>query len=134
MTNQTRRMLMPGTITPQAPPVSLAVVLRLDEDGPEVTREPVTDADLLDAKSELWLAGLLRKGHPDVPIEDLHSRLVPLVRNESSKRCTGFALETTSPSGDETRCEFSIHAVEPAATRAGKRLLASGQMKSGDKY
>lgn len=118
----------------QAPPVRLRVVLRLDKDGPELTREAVTDADLADVCSELWLVALLRKGHPNVAIQAMSSRLVPLLREEGGPRCTGFALETTSADGQVTRCEFSILALDRVAARASKRLLGDGSLQPGDSY
>jgi hypothetical protein len=115
-------------------PAALSVVIRLDKDGPEATREPVRDADLDDARSELWLAGCLRKGHPEVPFEDMPSRLIPLVKQEKQPRCCGFVLETTNPSGVTTRCEFSMSAVSSVAIRAANRLLQSGIIEAGDRY
>src|SRR5215469_2668010 len=71
------------TMTPATPEVrpasaALSVVVRADEGGPELTRETVSDSDLLDAQGELWLDGFLRKGRPTVALDDLACRTVPL--------------------------------------------------------
>jgi hypothetical protein len=117
-----------------APPWSLSIALRLQENGPEAAREAVHEADLTEAVSEAWLQCCLRKGGPDIPIDDFHPRLVPLFRKEGAPPCTGFALETRAPTGETTRCEFSVHSLGQAATRAAQRLVASGIMKAGDTY
>ena len=93
---------------------TLAVVLRGEEGGPELTREAVSDADLLDAHSELWLAGCLRKGRPDMALEELPFRLVPLPGSEG-RRCLGFALEAD---GEAARLEFGPKALSHVASRA----------------
>ena len=75
------------------PNCSLSVVLRLEENGPEVTREAVTEADLAEAVCEAWLQCCLRRGRPDVALDDFHPRLVPLPRKDRPPFCSGFALE-----------------------------------------
>jgi hypothetical protein len=121
------------TIAMQAPPVALAVALRADEDGPELTREPASEADLLDAHSEFWLHGCLRKGRPDVRLEEFPYRLVPLLK-DGGPRCSGFALEDGADDRPTIRCEFSIHALGDVAERAAERLRATKQLKTGDLY
>jgi hypothetical protein len=118
----------------QAPTWSLAVAVRLAEDGPEAAREAVTERDLADAYSESWLQCCLRKGHPDIPFEDFRPRLVPLFRETGAPFCTGFALEATTPTGEAARCEFTVHGVGSTAVRAVQRLIASGSMKASDTY
>ena len=108
---------------------TLAVVLRREEDGPELTREAVSDADLLDAHAELWLAGCLRKGRPAVALDDLTFRLLPLPGR--GPRCLGFALEAD---GAAARLEFGVHALGHVASRAARRLLGPGVLKAGDTY
>jgi hypothetical protein len=112
---------------------TLAVVLRADEGGPELTREAVTDADLLDAQSELWLAGCLRQGRPNVALDDLTIRVLPLA-GRGGPRCLGFALEADGVGGDAPRLEFGVHALGHVASRAARRLLESGALKTGDTY
>jgi hypothetical protein len=109
---------------------TLAVVLRGEEGGPELTREAVSDADLLDAHSELWLAGCLRKGRPDMALEELPFRLVPLPGSEG-RRCLGFALEAD---GEAARLEFGPKALSHVASRAARRLIESEVLKAGDTY
>src|SRR5438067_866416 len=104
---------MLATLQPSALPQTqtIWVVLRLDENGPEVTREPVTDADLTDAHSELWLGSCLRRGQPDVPLEALSFRTVPLFKTEGGPICSGFALATANPKGQTIQYEFTTSAL-----------------------
>ncbi len=113
---------------------TLAVVLRADEGGPELTREAVSDADLLDAQSELWLAGYLRRGRPAVALDDLACRVLPLPGRGNGPRCLGFALEADGAGGEPARLEFGPHALGHVASRAARRLLESGTLKTGDTY
>jgi hypothetical protein len=112
----------------------LTAVLRLDLDGPEVAREPVTDAALADARSELWLESCLRRGCPDVALDDLAVEIVPLYKHAGRTRCNAFALEAVNPNGQRTRCEFSLNALEHVPARAASRLLAAGVLRSGQHY
>jgi hypothetical protein len=117
----------------ETPHGALSVALRLDENGPEVALEGVTEADLAEAVTEAWLQCCLRKGHPDVAIDDFHPRLLPLVRKDGP-RCSGFALEIDTPSGETARCEFTARSVASAATRAAQRLLNAGGRKADETY
>lgn len=110
-------------------PPALALSLRRDKDSPELTREPITAADLHEAQGEFWLAECLRRGRPDVSLVDFPSRVVPLLR-DGGPRCTGFALE----SDDGARREFSLQAVSAATERAVRRLIEAGQLEAGDTY
>jgi hypothetical protein len=112
----------------------LTVVVRLQKDGPEAAREPVTDVDLNDAYSEIWFESCLRKGHADVTLDSLDIRLVPVWKHEGSLRCTGFALEATNPGGVTTRREFSLAALDQVSSRPVQRLLAAGAIQQGDSY
>src|SRR5262249_6703941 len=87
-----------------------------------------------DAYSEAWFESCLRKGHPDVPFDDLQIRLVPVFKKETSSRCAGFALEAINPGGETTRREFGLTALEHVANRAAERLVAAGALQSGDNY
>src|SRR5207245_768434 len=85
----------PAARQPGDPPMtltcSLSVVLRLEENGPQVTREPVTDADLAEALGQGWLQDRLRRGRPaaaepftltakNLPLAYLRVPLPPLLR------------------------------------------------------
>jgi hypothetical protein len=124
------------TAAREASPASatLAVVLRREEGGPELTREAVSDADLLDAQGELWLAGCLRKGRPAVALDDLPLRVLPLPGRGRGPRCLGFALEADGPAGGPARLEFGVHALAHVASRAARRLLEVGALETGDTY
>src|SRR5262245_21676106 len=126
--------MTPAATQAPAQPWTLRVGLHLAEDGPQATSEPVTDADLADLRSELWLAGFLRKGHPDFPLDELRTELEPLFRGDSAPRCAGFVLQATNPAGETTRLEFGINAVAEVASRGARRLIASELLKRGDKY
>jgi hypothetical protein len=110
---------------------NLWVTVRREADGPELTREPVVDSDLSDARSELWMFGFLRRGFPEFPLDAVQSRLVPL-RKEGGPKCSGFALEAENPRGETCRLEFSIHALETAAQRGLLRLREHGQIGAED--
>src|SRR5205814_620595 len=96
--------------------------------------EPVTDADLGDARSELWLESCLRRGCPQVALDDLAVEIVPLYRHAGRTRCNAFALEAVNPNGRRTRCEFSLNALEHVPARAASRLLATGVLRPGQHY
>lgn len=108
---------------------ALTVVLRREKGGPELTREPVGESDLHDLHSEFWLAECLRRGRPDVPLEDFPYRLVPLLK-DGGPRCSGLAME--GPGG--ARREFTVHSASGVAERAVRRLIESKELGSGDVY
>ncbi|MCH6552277.1 MAG: hypothetical protein IH804_09745 [Planctomycetes bacterium] len=56
-----------------------------------------TETDLAEARTEAWLNGFLRRGHPDLPLEAVTTRLAPVVREG---RCLGFLLRAESPGAD----------------------------------
>jgi hypothetical protein len=111
----------------------LAVTLHRDEHSPEVGRELVHADDLVDVRSEAWLNGILRKGHPTLPFEAAPVRVEP-VRATDGNRCVGFALATLTPGGIETRHEFSVRSLHPVATRAAQRLMQVGILQPGELY
>jgi hypothetical protein len=118
-----------------APPWTLTAVLRLEENGPEVTREPVTPADLLDLRSEAWLEGVLRKGRPDVPLDAADIELVPIFKKSAGGRIAGLAMYVEHPGAAEPfRCEFTLNALGQPAERAAQRLQLDGQLKVGGNY
>jgi hypothetical protein len=120
------------TTTPRAP--ALAIVVRKDPKGPPLAKEIVTDVDLTDARSELWLESCLRKGLPDVALDDLSFRLQPVLATGSGQRCLGYVLETTNPRGALVRREFTIYSLSLVANRAAQRLIELGVLESLDTY
>jgi hypothetical protein len=115
-------------------PWRLTAVLRREMDGPEIARESVTDADLGDARSELWLESCLRRGCPQVALDDLAFEIVPLYKQAGRSRCNAFALEAVNPNGRRTRCEFSLNALEHVPARAASRLRDAGVLRAGQHY
>ncbi|MEE8458330.1 MAG: hypothetical protein V3S08_00570, partial [Phycisphaerales bacterium] len=57
---------------------SLSIVLRKSADGDTLLAEPVTEADLAEARSEAWLNGFLRQGQRDLPLAAVAARIAPL--------------------------------------------------------
>jgi hypothetical protein len=115
---------------------SLTIVLRRDADGPTLLEEPVTDADLAEARSEAWLNGFLRQGQPDLPLEAVTTRVAPLF---TEQRCIGFALRASgSRNPDSNRTPsvytFGVRCLAPVAQRGSTRLLADGQLTENDNY
>jgi hypothetical protein len=117
-----------------AAPYQHSVGLRRAEDGPEVTREPVSDVDQAEARSEAWLHCALRRGLPDLPFDDFAPRLVPLFKKDGGPGCTGFALEADAPGGAAVRCAFSVLSADRAAARAARRLVAAGSLEADAAY
>jgi hypothetical protein len=110
---------------------TLTVVLRTTGGGPVLTEEPVSDADLAEARSEAWLNGFLRRGHPDVPLEAVEPRMAPVFSDE---RCIGFALRAQAPGSEATVHTFGVTCLAPVAQRASTRLLAGGMLGENDTY
>jgi len=110
---------------------TLTVVLRATEDGPVLTEEPVSDADLAEARSEAWLNGFLRRGHPDLPLDAVDPRMAPVF---SDQRCIGFALRAQAPGTEASVHTFGVTCLAPVAQRASTRLLASGVLDEQDTY
>lgn len=113
----------------------LAVVVRLQSEGPEVLRVPVTDADLLGPQTEAWHLNVLRRRQPDVPLEALQMDLIPLLKKEERNKCLGYAIEFTPPGGEEpVRTEFTVSSMQHVAERAARSLQDSSQLKMGESY
>jgi hypothetical protein len=112
----------------------LAVLVRGREDGPELMRELLTEADLRDPLSELWLHKYLRNGRPDVPLADVRPTALPMPSREHPQRCTGFALEAVDDDGSTRRQEFTVKAACWAAVRAARKLRAGGRLDEEGTY
>lgn len=123
-----------GAIGSVRPGPSLTLVLRREANGPELIRQRIEDADLVDVRSEMWLENCLRKGRPDVALDRLEFSVVPLRENEQLARCKGFALEMSGLEGRVVRREFGIHALSLAADRGAKRLVATGVLQNLENY
>ena len=115
---------------------SLSIVLRKSADGDTLLEEPVTEADLAEARSEAWLNGFLRQGHPDLPLEAVTTRVAPLFTDD---RCIGFALQATGSNGPAANgtpsvYTFGVQCLAPVAQRGSARLLADGRLGEDDTY
>lgn len=112
---------------------TVSVGLRLEQGGPLVHHEPVTDDDLIDPMSECWLECVLRKGRLHVELDALRSQVVPLFR-KGGTTCLGYTLEVEDSEGHSGHREFTIHSLEGVAARGARRLIARGEMRQGDRY
>jgi hypothetical protein len=113
---------------------AMSVVLRRRKDSPELTRLPVTDADLMDVFSELWMERYLRRGQSDFPMDRLQFRSSPLVRDGSENECDGFVVEAVGPDGELTRRELATEAVQDIVLRAVQQQIEAGVLKLEDDY
>jgi hypothetical protein len=111
---------------------SLSVVVRRESGGTTLAREPLAEAYLVEARREAWFNGVLRRGRPRVPFEDLATRLAPVHKDG---RCVGIVIEARAPGGDETTFHaFAFTFVAPLAQRVGERLFQDGVLAKGDTF
>ncbi len=115
---------------------SLTIGLRKTADAPTLLEEPVTEADLAEARTEAWLNGFLRQGHPDLPLEAVTTKIAPLFKDNL---CIGFALqakgpEATAAGGTPSVHTFGVSCLAAVAQRASSRLLADGRLTEDDTY
>jgi len=109
------------------------VIAKVEADGPEATREALTQADLAAAREEAWLAHL-RRGRPNVPLDELAVRVLPQYKPGAEPLCSGLVVEVTDGDGNTTRHEVTIEVVSSAAGRASQRMLAEGALKPDQVY
>jgi len=112
----------------------LELALQRELDGPDIAAEPVTDADLADHRGEVWMAGCLRRGHVDCPLEALRFELEPVGDRGGRRGATGFLLRATPPGGKPTECRFTRYSLQHVAEQAAGRLVEAGVLKAGDPY
>src|SRR4051812_45697608 len=79
---------------------TLHIVVRADAGEPILAREAVSEEDLADVKSELWMSAALRSGRPDLPLESMRCRVVPRIADGESEVVSSYRLETTAASGE----------------------------------
>ena len=114
---------------------SLTVVLRLRTSGPPIARERVTDADLVEARSEAWFEGHLRDGFPQTPYQEIETRLAPITATEADAGSGGFLLRARCRgTGRTSTHRFSTVSLSHVADRAATRLLAEGVLRESDTY
>jgi hypothetical protein len=104
----------------------LHLAVRLTINGPVAVREPLTEADLLDARSELWLA-CLRTGRAGMSLDEMQYGIVPMLQAGSRDRVLGFEL-VHQPAAGEGRLSvaFSRASLKPVAMRVLRRLQTAG--------
>jgi hypothetical protein len=112
---------------------AFTVGVRLEQNGREVIREPVTELDLIEPLSESWLECMLRHGHSHVALEELEVRLEPIFSGSADK-CTGYTIELREPGGHRGRREFTLLSLEEVASRAAQRLVARGELQETGLY
>ena len=113
---------------------SYTVNLKLEPHGPEVHREPVLAADLIEIYSEAWLTAYLRKGQPQIGYSDLAFRLLPLFDNDSNYRCANLVIESKQSDGNIRQSRQSVAALRTVAERGAKQLLETGIIGFGQPY
>jgi uncharacterized protein with PIN domain len=111
-------------------PWTLRVVVHPESRDRVLAEEPVTDADLAEARSEAWLDGFLRRGLPDLPLAALRTRLRPLVAED---RCNGYEL-LAEAGGRSWVHDFDIESLSHVALRASRRLVREGLLAEGDAW
>jgi hypothetical protein len=126
-----------ASAAPRAAQLSpLAMQLRLSADGPAIAVEEVLISDLSDAIAEGWFDILLRRGQPDVALQDVRARLRPVWResDQIGRYCAGFELGIRGANDGGQVCFFSRHAFEHVAARGAQRLMAEGTLQPGETY
>ncbi len=111
----------------------MTVVLRRKPGGPELARTRLTDADLLDGFSELWLDNILRKGRPNYSVDDLKFRATPVTDN-GDNNCRGVVFEAETLDGHVFNSELSIDAIQDVALRLVHQQIEAGALKAQDTY
>ena len=122
--------------SPFADDWSLRVIVRREGGGPAIASEQVTEADLAEARAEVWFNGFLRKGEAQTPYERLTMRLAPVMTED---RCLGFVLEArdegrAGQAPGRFRQAFGVTALAPFAQRAADALVKQEVLKAGDLY
>ncbi|MGD8395200.1 MAG: hypothetical protein PVF43_06970 [Candidatus Eiseniibacteriota bacterium] len=112
----------------------LRVDLKLDLDGAVVTSETVTRADMIDLYGEIWWLSQLRRGHPEVTLDDTEIQVRPLYLKDEAPVCRGIVLQATNPSGQTSVRYFGRRTLAHVADRASRRLLQGGVLKALDTY
>jgi hypothetical protein len=102
--------------------------------GPILVRKDVNDAEFGDLRAEAWRELILRRGQPDVALEDVRFDLRPKHESGDAGRLVGFALETTGAGGQRLRYKFTIDAVHHIAAGVSRELIRSGALQPGDEY
>jgi hypothetical protein len=115
---------------------AIAVILRRGDQDPAIAVEFVSKRDCVDARAELWFEAFLRKGHLDVPFEDVHSEPEALHRETKAgtRLCYGFRLATETPSETSHSCVFARSCLEPVATRMARQLIEAGTLAKDEQY
>jgi hypothetical protein len=114
--------------------MKISLVIRRSRDGPELLRSCITEADVADGFSELWLDLCLRKGRPNVPIDSVTFIMRPLLSEGARSFCAGIELEATDDQGHVLRRELQAAAFQDVSLRLAQQLIAAGTLKNDDTY
>lgn len=120
----------------QQPPVvqwKLSVLIYIDDDKSPAGAETVTDADLSEARSQVWFDGCIRKGHIHVGMDDLKYQVIPIVIKGTSF-CPGFLIRSSDPAGEQIQTEFGIDYLGPVAARGAEILRQAGLLGEKETY
>ncbi|MFI5382114.1 MAG: hypothetical protein ACHRHE_22695 [Tepidisphaerales bacterium] len=120
----------------QQPPVvswKLSVFIYIDDDKSPAGAESVTDADLCEARSQVWFDGCICNGHIDVGMDDLKYQLMPIII-EGTRFCPGFLIRSTDPAGKQIQTEFGIDFLGPVASRGADILREAGLLEERHTY
>jgi hypothetical protein len=110
----------------------LYIEVRRAEDGPVLLRKDVDDAELWDLRAEAWQTLILRRGQPDIALEDVRFDLQANYECGDAGRLTGITLETAGVGGQRLRYKFTIHAFDHIAAGASRELIHSGALQPCD--
>lgn len=109
----------------------LDLVVLYGEDGPELARRSLVDADLADMRAERWLETYLRRGRVRVTLDQVQVRVTPQF---AKGRCQKFSIETVTSDGWRDRCEVGLELWSDDATLMVQELTATGRLKADDTY
>lgn len=101
----------------RAPSDVLTIEIRLDREGPVVAREAVTDADLVDARSEAWWRTCARRGHPHDCLESFAPRLEASFRDAGSEAVVPDLIRVSEQAGAENAESLLADRQPPAPAR-----------------
>jgi hypothetical protein len=115
-------------------PADLTVVLRNEQHGPEIAREPVRQSDVGDLFAQLWLDGWLRNGRPDVSYDAISFQITAQPADGAGPRCERLVFRAADSEGRVRSMEPGTHAFQDVATRASLALIGAGVLRPDQPY
>ncbi len=112
---------------------TLSVLIYIDKDTSPTGIETVTDADLSDARSQVWFDGCICSGHIEVAMDDLQYQIVPIVL-KGTRVTAGFQIRSHNPAGEPIQVEFGVEYLSPVAARGAQTLRDAGLLKEDQTY